>query len=299
VERRYSFLEDKKIDWQTAKAKYKTQIRDSMSREELLETLTGLLGELKDGHVNILTEWDYGRYWDWYLDYPVNHYSNVVERNYLGKKHWQSGPFLNTIIDSIGYVYYGSFAAPISKKALNAVMNRMKNCKGLIFDVRSNGGGKLNNVRLLAERFADTTRTGLTFYFKKGPKPGDFDGPFDYVVKPAGDYQFTKPVVILMNRKSYSAATFWPALMSCFPHVTLMGDHSGGGGGIPYHLELPNGWEFRVSTTRTIDTKNRNIEFGIPPDFEVSMTAEDAARGADPIIERALLFIKGKTAKSQ
>jgi hypothetical protein len=292
VGQRYSLFGTRNLDWESISATYESQIRDSMSGEELLEVLGAYLGELQDGHVNIYTNWDYSRNWDWYLDYPSNFDMEIIERNYLGKKHWRTGPFLHTIIDSIAYVYYGSFSTPIAGKYLNALIERITPCKGLVFDIRNNGGGKLNNVKLLATKFADTTSVPLQLYFKSGPGKEDFAGPFDYRIKPSEKKKFTKPIVILTNRKSYSAATFFPALMSSYPHVTIMGDRSGGGGGIPYHLELPNGWNFRISTTITKDAQGRDIELGIPPDVEVSLDPLAVQIGRDNIIEEALQLIR-------
>lgn len=299
VGRRYSLFDTKKINWDSTVAAYRPMVNDSMSGEELLDVLGSLLGELKDGHVNIYTDWNFSRNWDWYLDYPSNYDSELIERYYLGRKHWRTGPFWHTIIDSIAYVYYGSFSRPVSGEALNALMDRVKDCKGLVFDIRNNGGGKLSNVKSIASRFADTTRVPLQFYFKSGPAINQFAGPFDYKVKPAAKNTFVKPVVILTNRKSYSAATFFPALMSAYPHVTTMGDTSGGGGGIPYHLELPNGWNFRISTTITKDAQGRNIELGIPPDIAVTLDKEKAAEGVDTVIEAAFEHIREKSQADQ
>ena len=221
----------------------------------------------------------------------------TIERNYLGRKHWRTGPFLHTVIDSVGYIYYGSFSPSISGKHLKTVFDRMSNCKAVIFDIRNNGGGKLNNVKRLASQFADSTRRVHNFYFKTGPGKEDFTKPIGYTVKPAKN-AFTKPVVVLINRKSYSAATFFPSAMRAFPHVTIMGDHSGGGGGIPYHFELPNGWGFRISTTRTISALGENIEPGILPDIRVHMNDEDLKKGKDTMIEKALNFLKKQTLKT-
>jgi len=295
IEERYSLFEIKNIDWDSVKTKYSGKIDNDMTRDELFEVLGSMLGELEDGHVNIDTDWDYARNWDWYLDYPANFNFNILERNYLGRKHWRPGPFLAAILpDSIGYVYYASFAPPIKAGELNALFDYLKNCKAVIFDIRSNGGGKLDNVRKIAERFADTTRLGAKFYYKSGKGKNDFDGPFDYDIKPSKGTRFTKDVVILTNRKSYSASTFFPAIMSAFPHVKLMGDKTGGGGGIPYYFELPNGWPFRFSTTYTIDSKGRNIELGIEPDIQVEMLPEDEAKGVDTMIEKARAFLLEK-----
>jgi hypothetical protein len=292
IEQRYSLFEQKKIDWPAVKARYASQLRDSMDKEELFAVLGGLLGELQDGHVNIYTDWDVARNWDWYLDYPANFNFNIVERNYLGKHHRRSGPFLVSKLDSIGYVYYSSFSTPLREKSLENVLDYLADCRGIVLDIRSNGGGKLDNTRLIASHFADTTRTALQFHFKSGPGAGDFDGPFPYEIKPSKKSRYLKPVVILTNRKSYSAATFFPAIMAAFPQVTIMGDTTGGGGGIPWQFELANGWTYRFSTSNTIDSKGRNIEFGIPPDVVVQLDPADECCGVDTMIERAFEFLR-------
>ena len=294
IDTRYSLFNIKKNDWESSKKEYRKLLRDSMNDEELLEVFDELVGSLEDGHSNVYTSFNYTRHWDWYLDFPVNFNFEIIERNYLGRKHWRTGPFLHTILeDSIGYVYYGSFSPSISGKQLKAVFGRMNKCKAVIFDIRNNGGGKLSNVKRIARQFADSTRSVHSFYFKNGPGKEDFSKAIGYTVKPAKN-AFTKPVVILMNRKSYSAATFFPAAMRAFPHVTIMGDQSGGGGGIPYHFELPNGWSFRISTTRTISALGENIEPGILPDIRVHLSEEDLKNGKDTMIERAMAFLNQK-----
>ncbi len=288
IDERYSLFDVKDVKWEDAKKEYRALLTDSMTNEDLLNVMGHLVGNLKDGHTNVYGGFNYSRYWDWYLDYPTNFDFEVIERNYLKKNHWRTGPFLHTIIDSVAYVYYGSFSPPISGKNLKHLMDRVRPMKGVIFDIRNNGGGKLNNVKKIASVFADSTRVIHDFYFKT--KDG-FSEKIPYKIK-AQKKRFTKPVIVLTNRKSYSAATFFPSGMAAFPHIKVMGDHTGGGGGIPYFFELPNGWTFRASTTRTIDTKGRNIEPGIPPDIEVHIKPEDRAKGIDSIIEAALDLIR-------
>lgn len=295
IKTRYSLLNDKGINWDEVTENYRAKVYDKMTDDSLFQVLSDFLGELKDGHVNLATAEDRSRNWSWKLDYPANFNATILERNYLGRKHKRTQAFLNTIIDSIGYVYYGSFATSIKRASIDSLFDNMKDTKGLIIDVRHNGGGKLDNCGLLASYFTDTLNDCMQFYYKSGPGPNDFDGPIAYEIKSRDSLAYTKPVVVLMNRSSYSGATFFPAMMSAFPHVTLMGDTSGGGGGIPIVFELPNGWLYRFSTTRTIDCHGRNIEFGVPPDIEVHLNAEDEAKGVDTMIERALAEIKKQT----
>ncbi len=292
IETRYSLFKDKGVDWQAITTEYREKINPDMGDDSLFQVLNAMLGELKDGHVNLSYIKDRGRNWSWKLDYPENFNYSIVERNYLGRNHRITQSFENTIIDSIGYIYYGSFSKTIKKKALNAMMDYMKDTKGLIIDIRNNGGGKLNNCGLLASYFTDTINDCMEFLYKSGPGPDDFDGPFAYEIKPSDTLNYTKPVVVLMNRSSFSGATFFPAMMSTFPNVTLMGDTSGGGGGIPFSFELPNGWVYRCSVSITTDCSGRNIEFGVLPDIKVDLDPKDEAKGIDTMIERALAELR-------
>ncbi|MEM6772325.1 MAG: S41 family peptidase [Bacteroidota bacterium] len=99
-----------------------------------------------------------------------------------------------------------------------------------------------------------------------------------------------KPIVVLVGRQTYSAANFTAAFLSILPHVTLIGDRTGGGGGLPVSFELPNGWKFRLSATRTYLPDGTDIENGIEPDIYQATGYEEAMEGKDAILERALAF---------
>lgn len=79
--------------------------------------------------------------------------------------------------------------------------------------------------------------------------------------------------------------------MKGLPLVTIMGDITGGGGGLPMSSELPNGWGVRYSSTQTLDFDGNHIEHGIAPDYFVSLKPEDVARGEDTLIESAIRYI--------
>ena len=75
--------------------------------------------------------------------------------------------------------------------------------------------------------------------------------------------------------------------MRTLPLVTIIGDRTGGGSGLPFSSELPNGWSVRFSACPSFDTEMRHTEFGIEPDIRVEMNDEDRAKGLDTIIETA------------
>ena len=64
-----------------------------------------------------------------------------------------------------------------------------------------------------------------------------------------------RKVVVLTNRHSYSATNDFVNSMRCFPNVTLVGDKTGGGSGLPFSSELPNGWGVRFSASPHLDAQ--------------------------------------------
>ena len=73
------------------------------------------------------------------------------------------------------------------------------------------------------------------------------------------------------------------------PNVTLIGGITGGGGGNPTSYYLPNGWTGVMSAhTFTLDKDKKQIEAGIEPDIEVTITETDKANNVDSILERAI-----------
>ena len=80
--------------------------------------------------------------------------------------------------------------------------------------------------------------------------------------------------------------------MKMVPNAILVGDKSGGGGGLPLSSEIPNGWMVRFSSVPMYDANKDHIEWGIEPHIKVDMSAEDIERGVDSIIEKAVEELK-------
>jgi len=292
VKENYSFFELKKINWDSLSKVYRNRLTSKTSKDSLFLVINDYLAELKDGHVNIFTKNNKGRYWNWFNDYPNNFNRNYVEQAYWGKNYEITGPFIHNWIDSIGYIYYGSFSNGFSNDETDYIFKKYSKSKGLIIDVRDNGGGSTTNVLNLAGRFVKTkTWVGCT-YEKISAKSNDFDNSKDIFINPEGSIQFLdKPIIILTNRRCYSATSFFSAFMATLPNVLLVGDRTGGGSGIPISSELPNGWSIRYSASKTENADGKNFELGMEPDFLVHTGASEELNGKDLIIEKALELI--------
>jgi Peptidase family S41/Tricorn protease C1 domain len=289
IDQKYAFLTYKNINWDSIGAVYRKQVSNSISDDSLFAVLDKMLYTLKDGHVNLKSPFNRSRNWTWYLDYPQNYDEGLVQRNYLG--NWKTtGALSHQRLKNVAYIHYESFSDDISDDQMNYLVDTYKDAKGVIFDIRNNGGGSVSNVFTLLKHFTDKATLVGKIYEKNGAKRTDFTAAHEIWTNPSADAKTfaDKKIIILTNRKCYSAASFFPAMAKAFPNVTTMGDWTGGGGGLPTSLELSNGWALRYSSTITTDTKDFNFENGVPPTVKVDMTKADLDKGKDSILERAL-----------
>lgn len=301
IDENYCFFEFKKVDWDEVHDKYSVQIKDTMNQFALFDKLGEMLAELQDGHTNLISSFNMSRYWGWYEDYPKNFNQDIINDNYLGKDYNIAGGLkYKRIADGkIGYVYYGSFSSGVGENNLDYMFLHFKDCKGLIFDVRDNGGGSMAYADRIAARFlTERILTGYSQY-KKGNGHNDFTEPKAMYLSPSERIRWTRPVAVLTNRHSYSATNDFVNIMHLLPQVTTMGDRTGGGSGLPFSSELPNGWSVRFSACPILDAKKQHTEFGIDPEVSVSLTNEDIQKGKDTIIEAAIvsLLTNEKTVK--
>lgn len=290
VNERYSFFDHKEIDWQQIRTTYRAKISNNMGTIELFDVLADMLFELRDGHVNLSTWFDRSRNWEWYQDFPNNYDQNVIDENYLKRDFWISGPLQHQFVNDVLYVNYRSFSQTITEANLQVVLDRARQGRGIIIDVRNNGGGSLSNAYTLASGFADSTVVVARQRIKNGPGINDFSSWEDIKVS-AGESVYKGPVVVLTNRRSYSATTFFAQMMKVLPRALIVGDQTGGGGGIPVSGELSNGWTYRFSTTQSTDLDGRQIEDGVLPDVRRDLNPASLENGEDNIISTAIALI--------
>ena len=294
MDEHYCFFSYKQIDWQAVYNKYKVRVSDKMSENQLFEVCCDMLSELRDGHVNLSYSMDYGRYWAWQEGYPKN-FSDTLERRYLGTDYKIASSLRYRVLDdNIGYIRYDSFQKAIGEGNLDDVLVYLALCRGLIIDIRNNGGGDLTTAEMLAGRFVHEKTLVGYMQHKTGTGHNDFSDLEPQYLEPSSNFRWHKPVCVLTNRSVYSAANSFTVMMRALPNVTIVGDHTGGGSGMPMSNSLPNGWSVRYSACPMYDKDKQQTEFGISPDVSVALSDESTAKGIDDIIEAARKIIAQK-----
>ncbi len=298
MDEHYCFFTSKGVNWDNVHESYSKRITDNTKSEELFYLLSEMLAEVKDGHVNLISPFDVGRYDDWYQDSIPNFNINLLKLpQYLGRDYSiASGLKYKILDDNVGYIYYESFSNAIGEGNLDYVIKKFEPCLGIIIDIRNNQGGSLTNVNILASRF--TNEKILTGYIihKTGKGHDDFSEPYPRYLEPSTRLRYQKPVVVLTDRQCFSAANEFVNVMKALPTVYIMGSSTGGGGGLPFSSELPNGWGVRFSASPMLDSNKQSIENGIAPDEYVYLKddPESFLLNRDYVIEQARKYIRQK-----
>lgn len=225
----------------------------------------------------------------------------------------------------IAYVALNSFGERKIDTLFTERMPELLKAKALIVDLRNNGGGSTDiGTNILEYLTRDTvlqharyqTRQHLGSFKAWGinlqPKDtigrdwntkayrynhdlGTYD--FDYEpnkVKP-GLAKLVVPTAILIGHNTASAAEDFLVSADNQQHMIRIGEHSFGSTGQPYQFDLPGGGVARVCTKK--DTYPDGREFvghGVKPDIEIKPAVKDFIDNRDPVLERALEYLKQK-----
>ena len=299
IDERYCFFEEKKVDWNRMYDKYWHELVSFGNDLEpvspyLFDRMAFMLEELRDGHVSIYDGCTTRSFSGWYVPYPDNFIHGRIEsyrNNDSRTRYLDNETTLSVLPESIGYIRCPSFSDKFNRNDLDRAMARLEGCKGVIIDVRNNGGGLVSEAYLLASKFArEKTHVGYVRY-KTGKGHNDFSDYYARYVEPDETNPFHGKIVVITNRKVYSAANLFVSIMSSLPQVCIMGDNTGGGGGVAITAELYNGWTVNLSTNPMFDINKRSIESGIEPDYLVAL---DKNNQKDNIIEAAKAWILAK-----
>lgn len=294
VDKRYAYFDTKNVDWNLIRAKYAPLINAGMSEDDLFSVMGDMLNELRDGHVNLVSPFNISVF-DIDLLGPENIDDRVILEKYIGTDRVITGPFTHNFLRNkeIGYIRFRSFPGIVDDVQLDYILEKYKNTKGLIFDIRQNGGGVVNDAYTILSRFIDKETLVYQSRGKIGPGHAEFGEMEPSTLAPAESaIKYLKKVVVLTDRGTYSSGSFFTLIAKALDNMVIIGDTTGGGLGLPNGGQLPNGWTYRCSITQTLDIWGNDYENGIPPDQTVLVDKIKLTQGIDDVLEAAMKEIK-------
>ncbi len=194
---------------------------------------------------------------------------------------------INTFVTDSGSRYFREHFAEISQS------------NGLILDLRNNGGGNTDwdILECLIDKPVAVHKAYSREYipvFRAWERPQSIWGNIDGI-GPNGKNLFSKPVILLISARTFSAAEDFSAAYKSLKRGLIMGEASGGSTGQPLGFTLIGNITAQVTSKR--DQYPNGEDFvgkGIQPDIVVKPTVSDFRKGIDTELEAALKELKKK-----
>lgn len=257
----------------------------------------------------------------------------------LGDPTWGEGRFNFRWYDNqIAYLALNSFGNPKIDTLFIEKLPELYKAKGLIIDLRNNGGGSsyvggeifkyLTNDKLIYGPRA-SSRNHIPVYKAWGGlfQPKDtitgnaarglskeevlkyylaskdrlyFNLEYSPDTNKVKKEKLIVPTVILIGHNTASAAEDFLILSKDQKHMVTIGESSFGSTGQPYEFRLPGGGSARVCTLKvTYPDGTEFVGCGVKPDIEVRMTLDDYLQKRDPVVEKALEYLKTRFINNQ
>lgn len=288
----YPYLKFKEINIDSIYSYYSARLADYQG-DRVFNLLNDVLCNLKDGHVWFYTPGGFviqpytppRSIKDKYAYDP-----NVI-RNYFSKPLNLAGENqleYGILDNNIGYIYISSMKAGDGKwiNDILGILASFKDTKGLILDVRNNGGGSEDITRYILRNFLTEPMLSPIWVDSHGNEDQRF------LIYPLNTYTYQKNVALLQNGKCFSAAEGFINTMRELPNVTTIGDTTAGGSGWPEDFNISYNLTIHLSTKSQLTYDGKYIEQnGLEPDILIPQNIPELKSGRDIQLEAAISFL--------
>ncbi|HEX8557966.1 MAG TPA: S41 family peptidase [Pyrinomonadaceae bacterium] len=191
-------------------------------------------------------------------------------------------------------VRFNIFTPEVAARFARALRGELKDARALVFDLRDNGGGEADAMADLASTLLPAGLSLGRFTDRAGAVRLE---PFTRasLLSTADTFErFRRPVVLLVNARTASAAEVFAAALREKGRASVIGESTCGCVlGIRRRHRLPDGGVLDVSEMDYRTAAGARLEgAGLRPDVTVEPTPEDLRRRRDRALERALEILK-------
>lgn len=189
--------------------------------------------------------------------------------------------------DGIGYMRISRFSdadtTNLAQKAADTF--KEKHVRGVILDLRGNGGGSVDAAQAVASLWIDSGKTIVTE--RK-------DSKVVATLSANGEAQLAHvPTVVLIDGYSASASEIVAGALHDYGLAKLVGQKSFGKGSVQEIIDLDQGAKLKVTVALWYTPNGKNInKQGIQPDTNIQLTDQDMSAGNDPQKAKAEELLK-------
>jgi len=288
----YACFDERNVNWQEQYDFFRPQVTNNTSDQDLLQIFKGLLATLNDAHVQLTTPLEEDIFFaDSIYNLKIDDDLfdlDLIKSNYLDNNYLENGYGGNTYgkIGNLGYLHIKYIGDNLL--SINEIFDDFSSVDGLIIDLRHNFGGNFTYAFSEFGRFTNQERFVFRSKTKSGPGSDDYTEWYNWSIFPDGEY-YDKPIVLITDRYTGSAADRTTMAFKVLPNVTHVGDTTNGNYGTKIGKELINGWYYTIVTQKIEFMDGQSYEgIGMAPDFYIKNTLSEMANGQDKTLEEAI-----------
>lgn len=313
----HGFLKHRGVNWAAVTKTYRAKVNPQTKPEELFEIFKAMIEPLHDAHTFIGArdiKKSFGGKKPGTLLLTGDERKRtieILETRYLeGKlRSWCNGHVRYARLkEGAGYLRIDAFAGYTAKggfdegaraldAALDEIMQDAEGLRGLVIDVRINGGGADPYGIQIAGRLTNKAYVAFVKRARNDAQnPESWTAPQPSTVRVSDRPRFLKRVVELIGPDTVSAGeTFTMALMGRQPHITRLGENTQGVYSDVLVRLLPNGWRFGLPNEVFLTEKGKHFEAsGVSPDIRIPVFPKaDREAGRDSALEKAIEILLG------
>ncbi len=183
---------------------------------------------------------------------------------------------------------------------VQAFLEEYKNCKGLILDLRANSGGAEPLAMPIASWFINGKKIYAKHVSCDPESKSGFSKAYERTIEGNDAQQrFSGPVAVLTGPGIMSSCEAFVLMMKQGEDVKLIGATTYGSSGNPHPHLLDNGVEAFLPSWKAMRPNGSCFEGeGIRPDIKVKAKSS-AFKTGDPVLERALKYLRERSSKNE
>lgn len=196
----------------------------------------------------------------------------------------------NVVNDNIGYIKISSFDEETAKQFKEKYDElQVQNIKGLIIDLRNNGGGIVSEALDIADYMTDKDSVLLYEVDKTGK---------EITKKAKQNPTINIPIVVLVNKNTASSSEILSGALKDLGKAKIVGTKTYGKGVIQEILTLPDGSGLKITTEEYQTPSRKKIhKVGIEPDVVVELPENvknilNVEPAADTQMQKAIELLK-------
>lgn len=275
------------VDWAKLRDEFRPRAADAGDNFEVAEVLGEMLVHLKDLHVFVRVD---------SFDVPGFNRRRPLNANRkslplkVGNVTTVSGELSWCVTaDRIGFIAIDRLTDPKLPQQFLEVLERMAETRGIIIDLRYNGGGAEPLAQEIAGSFLDRPRVYAQSQYREGPLHGDLGRPKKSLCRPKDPWHYVGPVIVLQGQRTMSSAESFVLMLAQCPQVTTMGDRTAGSSGNPRLLDAGEGIVVNLPRWNPLDAEGKPFDgVGILPKVAIDAADDAFQKGGDPVLDAAV-----------